>query len=310
MSNELIEQKRRVQRTAVRLGVELHTKKWLVRVHDPLVRQIVRMNKQRFPILGQRLGIDGVPVILGGDVTPSRAQINTRLVHAAISVLHLVGASSGGQGQKLISKTDTKDGMGGIQFQRVLNGFNGIGTHVGISGSVGEEEAIPFNVCGVGFEVVSNAMPNNLVKLCHKRLHSLLLLQRRELQCLGQIVHVGLTPCQSLSNNLKRSSHDIGTLDSNGNGQTHVGISNIVFIATTNGRSGGNVHSALDDAPTAFGAVLLHDGADDHGCLVVVNDGVHDIASGNGDEAITSCLGHGCGLLKKAMTLRNNDFAF
>ena len=91
MSNELIEQKRRVQRTAVRLGVELHTKKWLVRVHNPLVCQIVCINKQRFPILGQRLGINGVHAILGGDVTPSLAQINTRLVHAAISVLHLVG---------------------------------------------------------------------------------------------------------------------------------------------------------------------------------------------------------------------------
>ena len=64
----------------------------------------------------------------------------------------------------------------------------------------------------------------------------------------------------------------------------------IVFVAAADGRSGSGVHAALNDASSAFGAVLFHDGGDDHGGLMVVNDGVHDVTSRDGDEAVASSL--------------------
>mmetsp|Transcript_3322 Transcript_3322/g.8459 ORF Transcript_3322/g.8459 Transcript_3322/m.8459 type:complete len:291 (-) Transcript_3322:115-987(-) len=102
-----------------------------------------------------------------------------------------------------------------------------------------------------------------------------------------------MAPRESLPDDLERPRHDIGTLDRNGDGKAHVGVSHVVLVSAADGRAGRNVHPAFDYAPAALCAVLLHDGADDHGGLVVVHDGVHDVASRDGNEAIASCLGHG-----------------
>lgn len=93
-------------------------------------------------------------MVLGSDVTASGTQINTRLIHSTISILEFVRLGTRSQGQQLIPKTDTKDGTRWIQCQGVLNGFDSLGTHGRISGSIGEEESIPWDVGGVGFQVV------------------------------------------------------------------------------------------------------------------------------------------------------------
>lgn len=93
-------------------------------------------------------------MVLGSDVTASGTQINTRLIHSTISILEFVRLGPRSQGQQLIPKTDTKDGTRWIQCQGVLNGFDRLGTHGRISGSIGEEESIPWDIGGVSFQVV------------------------------------------------------------------------------------------------------------------------------------------------------------
>mmetsp|Transcript_9825 Transcript_9825/g.17905 ORF Transcript_9825/g.17905 Transcript_9825/m.17905 type:complete len:289 (+) Transcript_9825:1015-1881(+) len=93
---------------------------------------------------------------------------------------------------------------------------------------------------------------------------------------------------QTLPNNLKRTCHDIGTFHGNGNGQTHICVSNVILISTANGRSSGNVHSFFDNTTTTFGTVLLHDGRDNHGSFVVIDNGIHEISTCNANESIAA----------------------
>jgi hypothetical protein len=94
--------------------MELHTEERSIRMHDTLIRQIVGIDKERFPHGRETVGIYGKSVILGGDVTTTSAQVNTGLVHAPITVFQFVGLGSGGEGEELIAKADSKDGTGWV----------------------------------------------------------------------------------------------------------------------------------------------------------------------------------------------------
>ncbi|EJK45064.1 hypothetical protein THAOC_36345, partial [Thalassiosira oceanica] len=145
-----------------------------------------------------------------------------------------------------------------------------------------------------GAEEVGNAVAHDLVELPDEDGRGLLLLAGRPLQRAQQVAHVGVAPRESLPDDLEAPGHDVRALDRDGDGEGHVRVADVVPLAAAYGRAGRDVHAALDDAAAALGAVLLHDGGDDHGRLVVVDDGVHDVAARDGDEAVAPGLRHGC----------------
>ena len=159
------------------------------------------------------------------------------------------------------------------------------------------------NTTSQGLSKVGQTVSNNLVELLGKNLDSLLFLLWWSLKTLNQFQHVRMASRQTLSNNLERTSHDVGTFDGNGNGQTHVCVSNVILVSTANGRSSGNVHSLLDNTTTTFGTVLLHDGRDDHGSLVIVDNGIHEISSSNANESITTSIDKCCVEKKREMSM-------
>mmetsp|Transcript_15612 Transcript_15612/g.26615 ORF Transcript_15612/g.26615 Transcript_15612/m.26615 type:complete len:218 (-) Transcript_15612:286-939(-) len=154
MSNELIKEECSIQWSTTRLGVELHTKEWLVNVHNTLIRQIIRIHEELLPFTGETVGINSESMVLGCNVAPTRAQINTRLVHTTVSVLKFVCLGSSRKSEELVPQTDTKDWTRWFELQCILDTFNCFGAHAWISWSVGEEETIPLNVGGVGFQIV------------------------------------------------------------------------------------------------------------------------------------------------------------
>ena len=99
VTDELVEKERRVEGPAARLRVELHREERLVGVYDPLVRQVVRVDEERLPVGGERVGIDREAVVLGSDVAPTGAQVDARLVEPTVAVLELVRAGAGREAQ-------------------------------------------------------------------------------------------------------------------------------------------------------------------------------------------------------------------
>jgi hypothetical protein len=72
--------------------------------------------------------------------------------------------------------------------------------------------------------------------------------------------HVGVTAGESLSDDLEGAGHDVGAFDGNGNGEGHVGVTEVVLVAA-DGRPGRDVHGAFDNAAstTTTTMVLIYD---------------------------------------------------
>jgi hypothetical protein len=58
---------------------------------------------------GQRVGIDGEAVVLGGDGDSSGAQVLDRLVAAAVAELELEGFAAEGVGEELVAEADAEN---------------------------------------------------------------------------------------------------------------------------------------------------------------------------------------------------------
>mmetsp|Transcript_19757 Transcript_19757/g.55823 ORF Transcript_19757/g.55823 Transcript_19757/m.55823 type:complete len:326 (-) Transcript_19757:1298-2275(-) len=144
-----------------------------------------------------------------------------------------------------------------------------------------------------GSAKVGEPVMHDLVELVAEDLDGLFLLFRWHLQRQDEIQHVRMASRQALSDDLEGPRHDVGTFDRDADWHVHVGIANVIHVSAADGGSGGDVHAALDDATAAFGAVLLHDGRNDHGCLVVVDDRVHEVRAGNVDQGIAADQRHG-----------------
>mmetsp|Transcript_5699 Transcript_5699/g.13611 ORF Transcript_5699/g.13611 Transcript_5699/m.13611 type:complete len:261 (+) Transcript_5699:642-1424(+) len=146
---------------------------------------------------------------------------------------------------------------------------------------------------GDGMNKVGDTVVDNLVELSCKCLDGLFFLLLGCLQGIDEFQHVWMATGQSLANNLETSGHNVGSLDGNSNWQTHVCVSHEIIVTPTDCSTARNVHSVLDNSSTTLCAVLLHNRRNHHWCFVVVNNGVHQICSGNSDESITSSLGQG-----------------
>ncbi len=58
------------------LGVELGTEEGLALVPDPLVGAVIHVREQRLPPLAELGVVDGIPVVLGGDVALVRHSVH------------------------------------------------------------------------------------------------------------------------------------------------------------------------------------------------------------------------------------------
>mmetsp|Transcript_29981 Transcript_29981/g.86252 ORF Transcript_29981/g.86252 Transcript_29981/m.86252 type:complete len:264 (+) Transcript_29981:3781-4572(+) len=81
-------------------------------------------------------------MVLRGDVASRRAQIDARLVHAAIPELHLEGLRSRRERQQLIPEADAEDGRWRRARHHLPDVLDGHLALRGVAGAVAEEEAI------------------------------------------------------------------------------------------------------------------------------------------------------------------------
>ena len=72
---EFIKHELRIQRPAASLGMELRGEERLRLMLDTLVRPVIHIDEQRFPLLTQRIVIHGVTMVLRGDEAFLRAYI-------------------------------------------------------------------------------------------------------------------------------------------------------------------------------------------------------------------------------------------
>ena len=89
--------------------------------------------------VGQRIGIDGEAVVLGGDGDFAGAQILDRLVAAAVAELQLEGRAAEGVGEDLVAEADAEDRELADESRDFLVDVAEGG---GIAGAVGEEDAV------------------------------------------------------------------------------------------------------------------------------------------------------------------------
>ena len=108
---------------------------------DSFVRSIVGVDEQFFPRRFESCDVDGVSVILRGDVASTGDEGCAGDVRSSVSVLELERVGSGREGEKLMSETDTEDGE---LSEREGFGESGDGRDEGggISRSVRDEETV------------------------------------------------------------------------------------------------------------------------------------------------------------------------
>ena len=68
----------------------------------PLIGKIVEIDKQRLPFLAEGVVINGIPMVLGGNVDIGCARLQYRLVVAAVTVFQFIAPGPPGKGHQLI----------------------------------------------------------------------------------------------------------------------------------------------------------------------------------------------------------------
>lgn len=123
------------------LGMELYTEIWFVDVSNTLVTAVVGVDEQLLPASSKRSCFNGVAMILRGDVASTRDEIGARNVHSSVAKLHLLSLGARGSSEKLVTKTDSKDGR-----SRLIKGYpdmlNSLLHHSGISRTIRYKESI------------------------------------------------------------------------------------------------------------------------------------------------------------------------
>lgn len=137
----LLEEVRAVHWAALGLGVELGREDGAGAVHHSLVAAVVQVDKVLLEVVGEAVGVDGVSVVLGGDVALAGGQVQGRDVVGSVAVLHLDGLGADGHGQELVAETDSHDGDGrGLhQTGKVVDGLLAVDW---VAGAVGDEDTV------------------------------------------------------------------------------------------------------------------------------------------------------------------------
>ena len=88
----------------------LHGKERLLRMPQALYRPVVQVEMGDFRPLLQRIDIDTKTMILRRNLNLPGCEVHDRLVAPVVTEFELIGLSTQGQTQNLVSQTDTKQG--------------------------------------------------------------------------------------------------------------------------------------------------------------------------------------------------------
>lgn len=137
----LLKEVRAVHWATLGLGVELGREDGAGAVHHSLVAAVVEVDKVLLEVVGQGGGVDGVSVVLGGDVALAGGQVQGGDVVGSVAVLHLDRLGADGHGQKLVAETDSHDGDGRSLHQagKVVDGLLAVDW---VAGAVGDEDTV------------------------------------------------------------------------------------------------------------------------------------------------------------------------
>ena len=106
-----------------------------------LVAAVVEVDEVLLPVAGEGSRVNGVAVVLAGDVALASGEVERGDVVRTVAVLQLDGAGASGEGQELVAEADTHDGDGrGLhEAVEVVDGLLAVG---GVTGAVGDEDTI------------------------------------------------------------------------------------------------------------------------------------------------------------------------
>ena len=110
-------------------------------VHHTLVAAVVEVDKVFLEVAGEGAGINGITVVLAGDVALSSGQVESRNVVGTVSVLELDGAGADSQSEKLVAEANAHNGDGRSlhEASQVVNSLLAVSW---VTRSVGDEDTI------------------------------------------------------------------------------------------------------------------------------------------------------------------------
>lgn len=137
----LLEEVGAVHGTALGLRVELGGEDGAGLVHHALVAAVVEVDEVLLEVAGEGARVDGVAVVLTGDVALAGGQVKGRDVVGAVAVLELDGAGADGKSEQLVTEADAHNGDGGglHEASEVVDSLLAMGR---VTGTVGDEDTI------------------------------------------------------------------------------------------------------------------------------------------------------------------------
>lgn len=137
----LIEEVGRVHGATLGLGMELGAEDRTRGVDETLVGLIVQVGEVLTPVTGQRGGVDGVTVVLGGDVALASSQVQSGDVVGTVAVLELDRLGTSSESKELVTHADAHDGdlRGLHQLAQVVDGLSAVSR---VTGAIGDEDAV------------------------------------------------------------------------------------------------------------------------------------------------------------------------
>ena len=127
--------------------MELRGEERLRLMLDTLVRPVIHIDEQRFPLLTQRIVIHGVTMVLRGDEAFLRAYHTYRLVMATMTVLQFIDRSAAGFRQQLVTHANTANRL--IPGKRLTDIPHGGIASIRIARTVADKQAIVFQLIEV-----------------------------------------------------------------------------------------------------------------------------------------------------------------
>lgn len=106
---ELFEQRMTVLRSWARLRVELHGEDRPVFQAQTFESPVEQRGVGLFQLRGQRRPVHDEPVVLRCDLDTAGCELLDRMVAAAVTQMHLDGASAKSEGKQLVTKANAKD---------------------------------------------------------------------------------------------------------------------------------------------------------------------------------------------------------
>lgn len=110
-------------------------------VEHAFVAAVVEVDKVLLEVAGQGAGVDGVAVVLAGDVALAGGQVKRRDVVGTVAVLELDGAGADGESEKLVAEANAHNGDLGRLHEtgEVVDSLLAVGR---VTGAVGDEDAV------------------------------------------------------------------------------------------------------------------------------------------------------------------------